>query len=65
MQTYVMEFGSKNGRACGEVVSWEKATCASWGEVAGYWGQVDYTGKPYWPHPGAKFGHVAGVVEAK
>ena len=23
------------------------------------------TGKPYWRHPGAKFGHFVGDVEAK
>ena len=32
--------------------------------VAGSWGQVDYR-KPYWHHPGAKFGHFVGDVEAK
>ena len=36
----------------------------SWGEVAGSWGQVDYR-QPYWRHPGAKFGHFVGDVEAK
>ena len=28
-------------------------------------GNFDYTGKPYWPHPGAKFGHFVSDVEAK
>ena len=28
-------------------------------------GQGHYTRKLYWPHPGAKFGHFVGDVEAK
>ena len=56
--------GSKNCRACGEVVSWETATCI-WklqlcflARSCRILGEVDYR-KPYSRHSGAKFGSLA------
>ena len=44
--------------------AFESYSCASWGEVTGSWGELDYR-EAILPHPEAKFGHFVGDVEAK
>ena len=56
---------SRNCRACGEVVSSTgKLQLCFLGRSCGILGKLT-TGKPYWCHPGARFGHFVGDVEAK
>ena len=62
-----MWFGSRNCRACGEVVSWGtawKLQLCFLGRSCGILDKLT-TGKPYWHHPGAKFGLLVDDVEAK